>query len=290
MQIETVTITPEIAESYLQHNIGNRPLKKGKIEKFAFSLSQGQWVQNGDTIRFDVDGKLIDGQHRLKAVIISEVALVDQPVARGLSLEAWRTIDDGTKRTDADVLARHGVPNAKGLASIAKVLMLIEGEHSPYDKVQRNLITKLDLEKWVVPKETQLTEIYKEAANANQLCKFNTTALGVMIYEITRKYGALTATDFIEGLIEGVPDGLTTHDPRSMMKAWRLRNFRPKKGTTIKTEAQLALLINGFNYWIHGKKLKKVHQPSFDATNFPVLGDKPENFSKLEDLIEGTDV
>ena len=47
-----------------------------------------------------------------------------------------------------------------------------------------------------------------------------------------------------------------THDPRAMMKAWRLRNH-PKKGTTIKTEAQLAVLINGFNYWIHGKKLKR---------------------------------
>ena len=54
MQFETVTITPEIAESYLQHNINNRPLKPKTVEKFAFSLSQGQWVQNGDTIRFDL--------------------------------------------------------------------------------------------------------------------------------------------------------------------------------------------------------------------------------------------
>ena len=283
MQFETVTITPEIAESYLQHNINNRPLKPKTVEKFAFSLSQGQWVQNGDTIRFDLEGTLIDGQHRLKAVVKAQMPLVDQPVVRGLPLEAWRTIDDGTRRTDADVLARCGIKNAAGLAALAKVFMELEAGRTPFNAGR--FVTKQNLETWVVPKEAQLSEIYLEATRATQLCNFNVTALGVMTYEITRKYGALTASDFMDGLVWGVPDGLANHDPRSMVTAWRRRGVARKKSVNLRMEPQLAVLVNAFNYWIHGKKLKSVHIPSMEPTKYPVLGKKPNSFDNLEDQI-----
>ena len=70
MEHEMITVTPEIAQEFLERNHNNRKIKPRKVDKFAYQLSQGQWITNGDTIRFDVKGTLIDGQHRLKAVVI----------------------------------------------------------------------------------------------------------------------------------------------------------------------------------------------------------------------------
>jgi len=285
MKQKTITVTPTIAERYLEHNINNRSIKKGKLEKFAYSLSAGQWVQNGDSIRFDTTGTLIDGQHRLKAVIVSQVPLLNQLVITGLAPEAWRTIDDGTKRTDADLLQRHGVKSASGKAAISKVLMLIERGFSPENKSQKNLITKEELETWVLEHEDELTRINPVAESASPICGFSKTALGIVMYEINKHFGPDMEAEFIGGLRDGVPYGDERNDPRVRVRNWMLRKQRQRGVKNVKLEAQLAVLINAFNVWIHGKQMQAVNVPTYDAAVFPILGKKPRGIDTMQELI-----
>lgn len=54
-------ITPRIAKTMLSHNTGNRPLRKAVVQRYATDMENGDWQDNGDPIRFDTNGRLIDG-------------------------------------------------------------------------------------------------------------------------------------------------------------------------------------------------------------------------------------
>jgi hypothetical protein len=77
---------------------------------------RGEWDLNGQTIKVSVDGALLDGQHRLEAVVHSGVT-ISSVVVRGLSPAARDTIDTGRRRRLADVLAIEGYPDAIALAT-----------------------------------------------------------------------------------------------------------------------------------------------------------------------------
>jgi hypothetical protein len=65
-------ISPEIAEEYLSKSEGNRKLNKYRVAMYIRDLQKGNWGI-GDTIKFDVNGILIDGHHRLTAVLQSGI-------------------------------------------------------------------------------------------------------------------------------------------------------------------------------------------------------------------------
>ena len=85
---ETTDITPEVASQWLMKNIANRKPSKAKVRKLAIDLKEQNWVANADAVRFNKNDVLIDGQHRLMAVIESGVTIKHALVARGLSEKA----------------------------------------------------------------------------------------------------------------------------------------------------------------------------------------------------------
>jgi len=116
MQIEVKTITPEIAAVMLQSNPENRPVKQTHVQQLARDMAAGRWQLNGDAIRLNGDGSLIDGQHRLHACVISN-APFQSIVISGLPHEVRATIDGGVKRTYGDRLSMRNVPNANTVAA-----------------------------------------------------------------------------------------------------------------------------------------------------------------------------
>lgn len=69
MKVDVETITPKMAEEYLKHNKINRTLKDKRVTSYANDMKDGAWQLNGEAIRFNKSGDLIDGQHRLNAII-----------------------------------------------------------------------------------------------------------------------------------------------------------------------------------------------------------------------------
>lgn len=120
MQCEVETITPAIAQQMLEHNDTNRPLKKGHIKRLADSMKAGDWRLNGETIKLNGE-ELIDGQHRLWAVISSNTPIKSY-VIRGIRKDAFDSIDIGKVRTVADTLARDGMSHYNALAGAMKTI------------------------------------------------------------------------------------------------------------------------------------------------------------------------
>ena len=91
------TITPQVAEEYLTHNTRNRKIVAAHVDAIARDIRAGNWMMNAQPICFARDGRLLNGQHRLSAVMQAGEA-IEVPVMRGLPEEAYATYDIHAKR------------------------------------------------------------------------------------------------------------------------------------------------------------------------------------------------
>lgn len=111
MKTKTVNITPEVALEWLEKNTNNRPVDRKVTAFLVEEITAGRWKVNGDAIRFDTQGNLIDGQHRLYAIAKAGVA-VESLVIHDLESGVFDTIDCGKRRSVGDALTLAGESNA----------------------------------------------------------------------------------------------------------------------------------------------------------------------------------
>ena len=97
-------VTPEMAKAWLDRNTQNRKMRRDVVDAFARDMKNGNWQTTHQGIAFDKNGVLIDGQHRLAAIVKSGVA-IDLLVMRGFEPNAINYIDMGVKRRISDVIA-----------------------------------------------------------------------------------------------------------------------------------------------------------------------------------------
>lgn len=106
---QVVTITPEMAVQLIEGNTNNRPLNQQHVDRIARQIINGMWKFNGDTIKIAKNNDILDGQHRLWAIIESKQA-VETIVVKDIDNDAFATIDTLRKpRSGADILSMHGV-------------------------------------------------------------------------------------------------------------------------------------------------------------------------------------
>jgi len=116
------TITPQIAREYLALNIVNRPAREVKINEYAAQMLKGQWILNGEAICFNCEGYLVNGQHRLRAVIKASETRPDISfrtfVVRGVSKDSFITFDSGINRRISDIFFMSDIKNAHSISSL----------------------------------------------------------------------------------------------------------------------------------------------------------------------------
>lgn len=102
--IEKRMISPAEAEKMLELNIkNNRPVSNMIINQYANDMMAEKWMDTADSIKFDTQGRLIDGQHRLCAILKADRS-VEMWVATELDENAIKYIDTGRKRSANDLL------------------------------------------------------------------------------------------------------------------------------------------------------------------------------------------
>lgn len=120
---QLLCITPELAADLLKRNTLNRPVNKTNLRKITSELVAGNWKLNGETIKVTTEGGILDGQHRLMAVVASGVS-IESLVVFNLRADVFDTIDTGAKRSSADTLAVAGFKNSRFLGSVARKVLL----------------------------------------------------------------------------------------------------------------------------------------------------------------------
>lgn len=146
--IEVLFITPLKAQEFLKRNIeNNRSINLRYVSNYAEEMASDKWVFNGDTIRFDKDGNLIDGQHRLMAIVKSG-ATIPCLVVTNLEKHALSTIDVGRKRSLGVILKmEYGITSYYSQkASVTKALLMpFRRSESPFFVSKAHVLTEQQL-------------------------------------------------------------------------------------------------------------------------------------------------
>lgn len=97
-----MTVTPALAESFLLANTDNRKKRGWWVGGLANMIKRGEWIPTHQGIAFSKSGKLIDGQHRLEAVVEANIP-VEMLVVTDVRDDAYKVLDNGVKRTMSDL-------------------------------------------------------------------------------------------------------------------------------------------------------------------------------------------
>jgi len=124
-----IDITPEMAARWLHNNFNNRPVKEDVVKAYARDMIAGIWQPTHQGIVFNDRDQLIDGQHRLMA-IVKAARTVRMMVTFGLpskiegrEMTTMDCVDRGATRSVADQLKiEHGLPNGNQVAQICSSL------------------------------------------------------------------------------------------------------------------------------------------------------------------------
>lgn len=119
------TVTPKLATQWLDANHTNRNVRDRVVNAYARDMQAGRWRVTGEAIKFAGDGRLIDGQHRLLAVIKTGRS-IQMLIIRGLDNGVQEVLDSGASRTASDALRMRGESNYANLSAAARVALMFE--------------------------------------------------------------------------------------------------------------------------------------------------------------------
>jgi hypothetical protein len=127
ISVYLIYVTPEVATTMLARKNTNRSFRLVQLNKLKRAMTLGRWEVNGETVIFDHDGRLIEGQHRLKAVVDSGVSVWVLCV-HGIDRERFKTMGQGSKRTTGDILNIQGVKNSRNIAAALRWVYRYEND------------------------------------------------------------------------------------------------------------------------------------------------------------------
>lgn len=122
VQAEIVDVTPKLASRWLDANHGNRNVRQRIVTAYARDMTAGRWKLSGEGVKFSATDRLVDGQHRLHAVVQSGIT-VPMLVVRGLDDEVQDVLDSGAGRTAGDALRMRAEPHYSLLAAGARIAL-----------------------------------------------------------------------------------------------------------------------------------------------------------------------
>lgn len=122
ISFQIVDVTPALAAEWLTRNFeNNRTINASAVARFAEDMKSGAWRLTHQGLAFDEIGRLVDGQHRLRAVLVANVS-ARMVVSYYLAASPLEKIDRGTARSIGAVLEVSGAfPRGHGKAVAAAI-------------------------------------------------------------------------------------------------------------------------------------------------------------------------
>lgn len=143
--VEKCYITKEHAERIMRtNNDHNRKISMKHVMKLKMSMDEGRWVWSADTIAFDHSGTLVNGQHRLEALLRSSIPYLEVTVNFGtnhhMDMDTAKTRsfrDNVCLSGDADDFLKE---HSEVLDVISAYVKICTGRYSSVKLTQQQLI------------------------------------------------------------------------------------------------------------------------------------------------------
>lgn len=262
------TITPQKAMEYLKTSKGNRNISKPVVKSYALTMKSGGWMLNGEPIVFDQDGHLINGHHRLYAIIEAGVP-IESFVTRGVSDKAYVTFDCGRHRTIGQLIGMQGVKHYNSVSSsVTTAYRLILGlEVSENHSLKSLGKTNSELIELFNSDRDAFIEAGHFGVEMKNKAKFvDASMIGGSYYFLTQK-GSYDKS-FVRFFFEDLCSYETSRN--SIINTLRVRFIKANEsGTTkIPRSVAFALLVKTWNYYINGTSVKCLKYTA-EAEDYP---------------------
>ena len=246
------TITPDKAFKMLEKNTMNRNIDQKRVEQYARDMKCGRWTLNGSTIVIAKDGTILDGQHRLWAVITA-----DRPIAflivYNADKEDFDTIDTGLTRTSRHIMQIACSAHSSTAAALTKLLWL-------HDAVDANLAPEtchshVSNNRLRVFYEDNKRLIEQAASVAEHKHPFVKSHMALAYCIIFRKTGHLDKLDsFFDAL-----KSATFINPKHPIMTLQSKLFSNKMSSRkLSVQETLAAYIRVWNAFVRGKDLTTI--------------------------------
>jgi len=253
--VKNVNVTPQIAREWLKRNRVNRRLSKPLVSRFQREMRANQWIENGETIKFNLDGDLIDGQHRLYAVIAANMP-VKLMVAENLSCSEKTifTIDNGRPRSATDSIHIAGLKYSSHLAALVRFrINLATTKTGPIGNLEILNEIKRDEERYI--------KAAAASAAAKPIC-FG-PPYGAFFYQAMKRNPAILYI-FHDRFCKGT--NMESDDPILVLR----NHFLALKHSPIKSYGAsryqvYAKLCYHWNKWVKGIKVKYARCPKVES-------------------------
>lgn len=275
IQIRLVFVTPELAANHKLLNAeAQRHHSTDSSATYAADMDAREWVFIGDPIRFDIHGRMIDGQHRAEAIVRSGKGQW-MIIITGLPEGVMRYVDMGRRRTYADTLKIRGISNHIAVASLVRSVYYWRRGHY----VVPNQPRLVNLPTLVRPSNAALDVIYdsmvaegrdpqiavkaagrlRTAVSSTAQLKAVTTAY--YLFSCVDSFQAAHFFDLIADKVEGSERVTASNFAPNLL---RNRLSRSIQGTgEWMTEAEWChMFISTWNLWRNGKTQEALKRPS----------------------------
>lgn len=246
-----VMLTPERATALLEHNRLNRPVKDQHVKRIASQILNGKWRFNGDTIKISDDGGILDGQHRLWAIIEAKTT-VETIIIRGIDRDAFATIDTvRAPRSGGDTLSLMGVTRHRNIVAGALAWYIrwqrgcLETYRAPQHKVENS-----DVEAAFATNQNMVKAVEK-AMRIRRLV--NPSVIGFAYYVASSRNPALA--ERMVSVLEN-PAGVSVTDAFFMLRSHFTSGFDPKKRDPVQSIALIFKALNAAHCDLELKHLK----------------------------------
>lgn len=229
----TELITPQMAQAMIDRSkasgFKNRKLSEKHVQLWAEEMKAGRWKLNGVSIRISPRGAIVDGNHRLHAVVKANVSVLFE-VKYNVSEDFFDTYDIGKQRSMGDIISTQGFDKYKDFIS--------SGSRAIYIYIAKNKIGISRVSKdWKVPYailepilKTYGDEIIDAASNINKnkLSRIFNQSVYICLYTIFGFINKDKRNIFFDKVIKGENDSRGT-------STYALKTFLANQKLLVKT-------------------------------------------------------
>lgn len=254
---ELVEITPAAAAQWLELNNRNRKLDKNNVTSLARAMERGEWRgDNGETIKRTWSGEIVDGQHRLLAVVKSGVTIRCM-VITGVPMEAQITVDTGHRRSLSQYLGWNGEKNVNVLAAGISSLHAYNITGEIGCRLAPSLRPTFDQAFAVLAANPGLRESV-EATHKVRTGLKAPSGPSVAMHYVTCGWSPEDAAAFWDRLSTGTTDGagLAEDDPIFVVRRVIMNNLAAAH--RMDAVHKMAIIVKAWNSWLLGEKRNKI--------------------------------
>lgn len=266
---QVMEVDADMAREWLESMAPNRKVSRVNLENLVRAMEEDRWHTDGSPIKFNTKGQLIDGQHRLYAIIHTNKPQTFL-VVWGVDDQAMTTLDTGKTRNRGDVLAIHD-PSLVDVNTVAGVatIMLRWHKGARNNKLRNEYVSNDEIVRFYDANKDDIQDATRHGRRLSRSIGAGSSAAFGLTYWLFGMIDQEDAEFFWDRLNDG--QGLESGNP-----IYALRELLRREATASSTRDRMradvvvALIIKAWNAYRDGEEITLLR--------FKVGGAHPEKF------------